>query len=134
MTWGHFRVVRRLWRSGCWLIASDKGTTQTANNPISTAQGSKALDVRYFKVRDYISERKLRVTFLRTHLNVADFFTKNLPDPAFRNFRRTLMGFHNHEPTPDLSPPTPRPLTKKEQQRSRSHREANKGSYGQAMA
>ena len=38
-----------------------------------------------------------------------------------------------HEPTPSLPPPTPRSLTKKEQQRSRSHREANKGSYGQAM-
>ena len=38
-----------------------------------------------------------------------------------------------HEPTPSPSPPTPRSLTKKEQQRSRSHREANKGSYGQAI-
>ena len=35
------------------------------------------------------------------------------------------------ELTPSLPPPTPRSLTKKEQQRSRSHREANKGSYGQ---
>ena len=52
------------------------------------------LDLRYFKVRDHIRERKLRVQFLRTHLNVADFFTKALPDPAFRNFRETLMGFH----------------------------------------
>ena len=32
-----------------------------------------------------------------------------------------------------LPPPTPRSLTKEEQQRPRSHREANKGSYGQAM-
>ena len=24
--------------------------------------------------------------FLRAHLNVADFVTKDLPDPAFRNF------------------------------------------------
>jgi hypothetical protein len=38
-----------------------------------------------------------------------------------------------HEPTSDLPPPTPRSLTKEEQQRSRSHREANKGSCGQAM-
>ena len=38
-----------------------------------------------------------------------------------------------HEPTPNFPPPTPRSLTKKEQQRSRSHREANKGRYVQAM-
>ena len=38
-----------------------------------------------------------------------------------------------HELTPSFQPPTPRSLTKKEQQRSRSHREANKGNYGQAM-
>ena len=62
---------------------------------MSTAQASKHLDLRYFKVRDHIRERKLRVQFLRTHLNVADFFTKALPDPAFRNFRETLMGFHS---------------------------------------
>ena len=77
------------------IMVDNKGTTQTVNNPMSTAQASKHLDLRYFKVRDHIRERKLRVQFLRTHLNVADFFTKALPDPAFRNFRETLMGFHS---------------------------------------
>jgi hypothetical protein len=71
----------------------NKGTTQTVNNPVSTAQASKHLDLRYFKVRDYIRERKLRVDFLRTHLNVSDFFTKALPDGPFKDFRETLMGF-----------------------------------------
>ena len=76
------------------IFVDNKGTTQTVNNLISSAQASKSLETRYFRVRGHIRDRKLRVNFLRTHLHVAGFFTKNLPDPAFRNFRRTLMGFH----------------------------------------
>ena len=70
----------------------NKGTTQTVNNPMSTAQASKHLDTRYFKVRDHIREHKLRVQFLRTHLNIADFFTKALPMPAFGDYKASLMG------------------------------------------
>ena len=65
------------------IFVDNKGTTQTANNPISSAQASKSLETRYFRVRDRIRDRKLRVNFLPTHLNAANFFIKNLPDPAF---------------------------------------------------
>ena len=41
---------------------------------------------------DGISDGKLRVHFLRTELNVSDFFTKGLPSPAFRSFMQILMG------------------------------------------
>ena len=80
------------------IFEDNKGTWATVNNPVSTAQASKALDVRYFNTRDYIREGKLRVSFLRTHLNVADFFTKGLPKEAFCDFKRVLMGSisHNH--------------------------------------
>ena len=72
------------------------GTSHTVNNPVSTAQASRHLDVRYFKVRDHIRENKLRVNFIRTHLNVSDFFTKNLPNPLLQDFRRILMGTASH--------------------------------------
>ena len=38
------------------------------------------------------------VQFLRTHLNVADFFTKGLPKEPYCDFKRVLMGSvsHNH--------------------------------------
>ena len=74
------------------IFVDNKGTTQTVNNPVSSAQGSKHLDLRYFQTRDHIRERKIRVHFIRTHVNVADFFTKALPDPAFREFKEILMG------------------------------------------
>ena len=79
------------------IYVDNKGTTQTVNNPKSTAQASKHLDTRYFKVRDHIRERKLRVEFIRTHLNISDFFTKALPDPAYTAFRRSLMGTYSKE-------------------------------------
>ena len=74
------------------IFEDNKGTWATVNNPISTAQGCKHLDTRYFGTRDHIREGRLRVHFLRTHLNVADFFTKGLPNPAYSDFKRVLMG------------------------------------------
>ena len=75
------------------MLVDNKGTVATVNNPMSTAQASRHLDVRFFRVRDHIRERKLCVNFIRTHLNVADFFTnKALPITAFCDFRRILMG------------------------------------------
>ena len=74
------------------IFEDNMGTWHTVNNPTSTAQASRHLDVRYFKVRDHISDGKLRVHFLRTELNVSDFFTKGLPSPAFRSFMQILMG------------------------------------------
>ena len=56
------------------------------------AQASKALDTRYFVTRDYIREKKLRVNFIRTHVNVSDFFTKALGQPVFTEFKDILMG------------------------------------------
>ena len=74
------------------VYCDNKGTVQTINNPVSTAQASKHLDNRYFSCRDHIREGKLRVEFIRTHLNISDFFTKGLPDPLFSEFKRVLMG------------------------------------------
>ena len=74
------------------IFVDNKGTTQTVTNPVSTAQKSKHLDVRYFRIRDHIRDSKLRVSWIGTHWNVSDFFTKALPSPAFPNFREYIMG------------------------------------------
>ena len=70
------------------VYVDNKGTHATVNNPVATAQASKHLDIRFFKIRDHIRDKKLRVEFIRTHLNVADFFTiKNIimGGSAFKN-------------------------------------------------
>ena len=74
------------------VFVDNAGTVKTANNPVSSTQSSKHLEVRYFRVRDWIRHKLLRVIFCRTHQNLADFFTKPLPTPAFQGFLHTLMG------------------------------------------
>ena len=72
------------------LFNDNLGSTQTVNNP-DTSWRTRHLDVKYFKVRDYIREMKLTVSHIATHLNVADFFTKALNFKPFSRFR-TYMG------------------------------------------
>ena len=72
------------------LFNDNLGSTQTVNNP-DTSWRTRHLDVKYFKVRDYIREMKLTVSHIATHLNVADFFTKALNFKLFSRFR-TYMG------------------------------------------
>jgi hypothetical protein len=72
------------------LFNDNLGSTQTVNNP-DTSWRTRHLDVKYFKVRDYIREMKLTVSHIATQLNVADFFTKALNFKPFSRFR-TYMG------------------------------------------
>ena len=72
------------------LFNDNLGTTQTLNNPESTSPRSKHIGTRYFRTRDFIREQKLRVGYIGTDFNVADFFTKALKSPKFHTFRRTL--------------------------------------------
>ena len=74
------------------IMVDNFGTTKTANNPVSSTQGSKHIDVRYFRVRDFIKNKLLRVIFCRTNVNIADFFTKGLPTTTFQSFKSKLMG------------------------------------------
>ena len=71
------------------LFNDNLGATQTVNNPV-TSWRTRHLDVKYFKIRDYIKEQKLTVSHISTTLNVADFFTKALAYPMFSKFRNYL--------------------------------------------
>jgi hypothetical protein len=71
------------------LFNDNLGATQTVNNPV-TSWRTRHLDVKYFKIRDYIKEQKLTVSHISTNLNVADFFTKALAYPMFSKFRNYL--------------------------------------------
>ena len=70
-----------------WLFNDNLGTTQTINRPESTSQGSKHIDTRYFRVRQWVQQNALRVAYVGTDYNVADFFTKGLHWPKFSKFR-----------------------------------------------
>ena len=71
------------------LLNGNLGATQTVNNP-TTSVGSRHLDLRYFRTREYIKSLKLTVSHISTKLNVADMFTKPLIYTTFSVFRNFL--------------------------------------------
>ena len=75
-----------------WLLGDNQSAIFTASNP-ETTQRSKHLEIRWFRIRDYVQQHSLQVRHIRTGDNIADFFTKALQGPeSFERFRRYLMG------------------------------------------
>ena len=75
-----------------WLLGDNQSAIFTAGNP-ETTQRSKHLEIRWFRIRDYVQNRTLQVRHIPTGDNVADFFTKSLQGPdSFVRFRKELMG------------------------------------------
>ena len=72
------------------LFNDNLGTTQTINNPESTSQRSKHLDIRYFRIRQHVARQDIKVQYIGTDLNVADFFTKALTGDKFFYFRAVV--------------------------------------------
>ena len=70
-----------------WLFNDNLGTTQTINNPNSVSPGIKHIDTRFFRIRQWVEAAKLRIAYVGTDFNVADFFTKGLTWPKFSRFR-----------------------------------------------
>ena len=52
------------------ILCDNKGTVFTANNP-STDVNNKALETRWYNVRDYVQNGLLRIFHIGTNLNVA---------------------------------------------------------------
>ena len=78
------------------LLVDNQSAVFSVNNP-ETSQRTRHIDVRYFKVRDYIKALAVRVRHITTNLNVADFFTKGLDRVLFTRYRDCL-GMENHAP------------------------------------
>ena len=71
------------------LFNGNLGATQIVYTP-DASWSTGHLDVKYFKIRDYIKEHKLAVSHISTNLNVANFFTKALAYPMSSKFRNYL--------------------------------------------
>ena len=72
------------------ILCDNQGTVFTANNP-HQSQRSKHLDIRYFRVRQFIKQELLEVLHVPTEHNLADFFTKSLTPVHFYKFKHLLM-------------------------------------------
>ena len=79
------------YKVGPTLVATDnKSVSYTVKNPI-TSTASRHLDVRWFRIREYIKEGLVRVCHIFTTQNVSDFFTKALEKAPFLRLRQFLM-------------------------------------------
>ena len=70
----------------------------TVANP-DVSHRSKHLEVRYYKIREYVRDGLIDVKYVKTNRNVADFFTKGLEAPAYRMYRKIIMN-NSTSPSP----------------------------------
>ena len=67
------------------LFGDNFSSVQTAGNP-STSSRTRYLDIRHFKIREYIESQILRYDHLSGIHNLADFLTKLFSTHAFKTF------------------------------------------------
>ena len=60
---------------------------------------TKHIDRRHFFIRECVENMQLRVPYVKTTDNMADFFTKPLPAKTFFRMRDTIMNVHASKPT-----------------------------------
>ena len=82
------------------LAVDNTGARDLAYNPEHHSK-SKHIERRHFFVREMVENMRLRVPYVNTVDNLADFFTKPLPARVFIQMRDTIMNV-----PPELSPPT----------------------------
>ena len=73
------------------VLVDNMGLKFTVTNPYTNQQRSRHLDMRLFKIRDYIKGQCARVVHIDTTDNIADMFTKPLPKSTFLGFRKLMM-------------------------------------------
>ena len=55
---------------------------------------TKHIARRHFYVREVVEDHAIRVPFVATHENLADFFTKYMPPKKFFALRKIIMNLH----------------------------------------
>ena len=58
----------------------------------SCGKRTRALNIRYFSIRDFFDKGNLEIEYLQTDSMVGDFFTKPLQGEKFRKFRKLILG------------------------------------------
>ena len=64
-----------------------------ANNP-SAGGRCKHIDIKTHFVRDHISKRHVMIKYTPTAKQVADIFTKALPNATFTKLKKKLFGYN----------------------------------------
>ena len=72
------------------LMMDNRSAIDVAYNPEHHSK-MKHVERRHYFIREMVEEHKLRVPFVSTHDNIADFFTKALPSNTFFSMRDIIM-------------------------------------------
>ena len=72
------------------LFVDNQGAVDLAYNP-EHHQRTKHIERRHFFVREAVERGEIRVPFVKTNDNLADFFTKPLPSKRFFHLRDIIM-------------------------------------------
>ena len=75
------------------LMVDNKAAIDVAYNPEHHGQ-VKHVERRHFFIREMVEEGRIRVPFVSTVDNCADFFTKALTGKQFFNLRQRIMNLH----------------------------------------
>jgi hypothetical protein len=52
---------------------------------------TKAIDMRFHWIRDRVRQQQFIITYISTHDNIADYFTKNLPFEIHSKFQPFIV-------------------------------------------
>lgn len=75
---------------GCIPLRCDNtGAINITKNPVMHSR-TKHIDIRHHFLRDHVLQKDVEVTFVDTHNQLADIFTKPLPRDSFYKIRREL--------------------------------------------
>ena len=77
------------------LNEDNQACIKLAHNPCS-AQRTKSMDVKYHFLRQAVQEGKINLKYVDTKNQLADIFTKQLPQPQFMALR-TAIGRRYYE-------------------------------------
>ena len=72
------------------LCVDNQAAQDLAYNP-EHHKRTKHIERRHFFVRERVESLEISVPFVRSELNMADFFTKSLPSATFFRLRNVIM-------------------------------------------
>ena len=67
-----------------------------ANNPV-LRQRTKHISIRHHFVREFIEDGILKIVFVKSKMNRADIFTKNLNRDLYEKHKRSIMNGTNND-------------------------------------
>ena len=76
----------------CTVFKDNKGCLEIATAPKMRPR-TRHIAIKYHHFRDHVTKKKIKIKWVETSLQIADQFTKGLPNASFCRLRKMLMGW-----------------------------------------